>query len=91
MTEFGDVNLLLKLRNDKKNRMKKNVGNIDKMIRVVIAIIAGTLYFTGTVTGVLGYVALGVGAIMLLTAVMSRCPLFSIFGFSSCPFEVKKD
>ena len=71
--------------------MKKNVGNIDKIVRVIIAIIAGVLYFTGIVTGVLGYVALGVGAIMLVTAATSRCPLFSIFGLSSCPFEAKND
>ena len=70
--------------------MKKNVGNIDKVIRVVIAIIAGALYFTGTLTGILGYVALAVGVIMLATAAMSRCPLFSIFGLSSCPFEAKE-
>mgnify|MGYP003636485065 CR=1 FL=1 len=70
--------------------MKKNVGNIDKVIRVIIAIVAGALYFTGTVTGVLGYVALAVGVIMVATAAMSRCPLFAIFGFSSCPFEAKE-
>ena len=70
--------------------MKKNVGSIDKVVRVIIAIVAGALYFTGTVTGVLGYVALGVGVIMLATAVMGRCPIFSIFGMSSCPLESKE-
>ena len=70
--------------------MKKNVGNIDKVIRVLIAIVAGALFFTGTVSGVAGYVVLAVGAIMLVTAATSRCPLFSILGLSSCPLETKK-
>ena len=79
-----------KVKRIKKIDMKKNVGSIDKIVRIVIAIVAGALYFTGTVTGVLGYVALGVGAIMLLTAAMGRCPLFSIFGMSTCPMSSEK-
>lgn len=67
--------------------MKKNVGNIDKVVRVIIAIVAGALYFTGTVTGVLGYIALAVGVIMLATAAMGSCPIYSIFGMSSCPLS----
>lgn len=70
--------------------MKKNVGNIDKVVRVIIAIVAGYLYFSGTVEGVLGYVALAVGVIMLATAAMGRCPLFSIFGMSTCPLSNKE-
>lgn len=67
--------------------MKKNVGNIDKVVRVIIAIVAGALYFTGTVTGVLGYIALAIGVIMLATAAMGSCPIYSIFGMSSCPLS----
>lgn len=70
--------------------MKKNVGNIDKIVRVIIAIVAGALYFTGTVTGVLGYVVLAAGVIMLATSAISRCPLYTIFGMSTCPFEAKE-
>ena len=70
--------------------MKKNVGSIDKGVRIVIAILAAGAFFTGTVTGVLGYVALGVAAIMLATTFMSSCPIYSILGMSSCPMSAKK-
>ena len=68
--------------------MKKNVGSIDKGVRIVI--IAAGVFFTGTVTGVLGYVALGVAAIMLATTFMSSCPIYSILGMNSCPMSDKK-
>ena len=64
---------------------------MDKVVRVIIDIVAGVLNFTGTVTGIWGYVALGVGAIILMTARMSRCSLCSIFGWSSCPFESENE
>jgi len=38
--------------------MKKNVGNTDKIIRLVVAVALVALYFTGKITGTLGIVAL---------------------------------
>lgn len=64
--------------------MKTNMGNIDKVIRVLIAIAFSTLYFTGVVDGVLGYVLLALGAIFLLTSVISFCPLYALFKISTC-------
>jgi len=64
--------------------MKKNMGSIDKVIRVLVAIAFSILYFTGTVTGMFGYVLLGLGAIFLLTSVISFCPLYLPFGISTC-------
>ena len=51
--------------------MKKNVGSTDKIIRIVLAIVFAALFFTGTVTGVLGYVLLTLGAIFVLTSLRS--------------------
>ena len=64
--------------------MKKNMGIIDKVIRVIIAIAFSILFFTGTVEGVLGYVLLALGAIFLLTSVISFCPLYAPFKISTC-------
>ncbi len=64
--------------------MKKNMGSIDKIIRVLVAIVAAVLFFTGTVTGVLGYILLGGAAIFLLTSLVSFCPLYAPFGISTC-------
>lgn len=64
--------------------MKKNMGNADKIIRVVIAAIIGILYFTGTITGTLGIVLLVLAGIFVLTSFISFCPLYAPFGFSTC-------
>ena len=64
--------------------MKKNMGILDKSIRIIVAVILAVLYFTGTVTGTFGYVFLGRAAIFLLTSSISFCPLYAPFGISSC-------
>lgn len=65
--------------------MKKNLGNADRIIRVLLAIVFGVLYFTGTVTGTAGIVLLVLGAVFLLTSLISFCPLYAIVGLSTCP------
>jgi hypothetical protein len=65
--------------------MKKNMGSVDRIIRLVIAAIAVFLYVNGTVTGTLGIVALAVAAIFTLTSLISFCPLYAIVGLSTCP------
>lgn len=65
------------------------MGNTDKIIRIVVAIIAIALYFTGTLTGALGIVALVAAGIFLLTSFISFCPLYTILGISTCPLEKK--
>lgn len=64
--------------------MKTNVGTSDKIARIVIAGLMSVLYFTGIASGVWGYVALGVGAIMVLTAAVGTCPLYMLVGVNTC-------
>ena len=64
--------------------MKKNVGSIDKVIRIIIAIVAIYFAYTGKVESPWDYVLYAVGAIMVLTSILGACPLFSIFGINSC-------
>lgn len=63
--------------------MKKNLGSTDKIIRLILAVAFGVLYFTGTVTGTLGIVLLVVGAIFLITPLINFCPLYRILGIST--------
>lgn len=63
--------------------MKKNMGKIDKTIRIIAAILIGVLYYTGTITGTLGLVLLILGAVFLLTSFISFCPLYLPFGLST--------
>ena len=64
--------------------MKKNMGSVDRVVRIVVAAIFAGLYFTGTVTGTLGIILLGLGAVFLLTAFVGTCTLYLPFGISTC-------
>lgn len=65
--------------------MKKNVGSTDRIVRVVLAIVFGVLYFSGTVTGTAGIVLAVLGAVFLLTAMVGFCPLYTLVGVNTCP------
>ncbi|MEY3398258.1 MAG: hypothetical protein RL220_852, partial [Bacteroidota bacterium] len=68
---------------------KANMGSADKIIRIIIALIFGVLYFTGTVSGTLGYVLLGLGGVFVLTSAIGFCPLYTILGVRTCPAPKK--
>jgi hypothetical protein len=70
--------------------MKKNMSNIDRSIRVIVAIIIAALYFTGTLTGTLGIILLVVAGVFLLTSFVSFCPLYTLCGLSTCPIEKRE-
>lgn len=67
--------------------MKKNMGSTDKIIRILIALVIGVLYYTETINGTVATV-LGVLAIVfLLTSFISFCPLYLPFGINTCKKE----
>jgi len=59
------------------------MGTIDKVIRVLVAVVVGILYFTHTITGTLGIVLLVIAGIFVLTSLLSFCPLYLPFGIST--------
>ncbi len=63
--------------------MLKNMGYIDRSIRVVIGIVAVilALLFVGGAWGIVLWV---VAAIMLVTAVFGSCIIYRPFGISTC-------
>jgi len=68
--------------------MKANMGSVDRIGRVLLAVVFAVLYFTGTITGTIGIVLLVLGAVFLLTSAIGFCPLYAPFGISTC--SVKK-
>ncbi len=64
------------------------MGNTDRIIRLIIAGTLALLWFQQIITGTWGYVALAVAGIFLLTSFVSFCPIYSLFGISTC--KVKK-
>lgn len=65
--------------------MKKNMSSADRIIRLIISVIMVALYFTNVVGGTIGIILLVVAGVFTLTSLISFCPLYAIFGISTCP------
>jgi hypothetical protein len=64
--------------------MKVNMGSIDRIIRLIIAVILAAFYFTDTITGTTAIVFLAIAAVFTLTSLFSFCPLYTLLGFNTC-------
>lgn len=69
--------------------MKKNMGNMDRMLRIIVAIVISVLYFTNVITGTLGIVLLVLAGVFVLTSLISFCPLYTLVGMNTC--KTKKE
>lgn len=65
--------------------MKANVGSIDRIVRIVAgvlllgyAVFGGAALGTTVVTGI-------IGAILVVTALIRVCPIYSVCGISTAP------
>jgi hypothetical protein len=63
--------------------MKKNMGLVDRIIRILIAVVVVILYFTNVISGTLAIVLLVFSGIFILTSIIGSCPLYMLFGFST--------
>lgn len=64
-------------------QMKKNMGNLDRALRVIVALAIVALYFTGTISGPVAIGLLAVGGIFVLTSIVGVCPLYLPFGINT--------
>jgi len=71
--------------------MKKNMGALDKIIRVVVAIVIVILFATHVVTHVWAIILLVIAGILLITSIIGFCPLYQILMINTCKKEPKKD
>ena len=60
---------------------------MNAFFQVLAAVLFIVLYVSGTVTGTLGLVLMIAAVIFALTALVSFCPLYTLFGMSTCPVE----
>lgn len=65
--------------------MKKNMGTIDKAIRFIIAAVIAGFYYAGIISGTWGIVLLVFAGVFVFTSLVSFCPLYTLFGISTCP------
>ena len=63
--------------------MKKNMGNADRIVRIVVGLIAlGAGFYLG-----MNYWVMGIGAVILVTGLMNSCPIYSMLGMSTASKE----
>jgi len=64
-------------------KLNKNMGTLDRIVRLVIAAAIAILYFTGNLSG-LAAIILGILAVIfVVTSLVSFCPLYLPFGLST--------
>lgn len=67
--------------------MKQNMGNIDKIVRILLALVVMVLYFTDQISGLTAIIGMILSGIFILTSLIGFCPLYLPFGIST----LKKD
>jgi len=63
--------------------MNRNLGNIDRTVRIVAGLAIGILILAGALTGLQAIILGVVAAVLILTSVVSFCPLYAAFRFST--------
>ena len=71
--------------------MKKNMGALDRGIRIVIAIIIGDLYFMDKINGILAIVLGIFSVIFIATSFIGSCPLYKPIGIRTTRSINKKE
>ncbi len=64
--------------------MKKNMGTIDRVFRILVAAVVAFLYFSHHINGLVATILGVVAAIFVVTGFIGTCPLYSLFGISTC-------
>lgn len=63
--------------------MTVNMANWDRIVRFVVALVFGYLFFAKMVTGTVGIILLIIAIVFLLTSFVGFCPLYKVFNFST--------
>jgi len=70
--------------------MEKNMGNNDKIFRVLVAVLVAILYFTGVIPGAIGIGLMVVAVIFVATSLLGFCPIYAATGMNTCSTKEKK-
>ena len=65
--------------------MEKNMGGIDRAVRILVGLALIALSLTGTI-GLWGWI----GVIPLATGLFASCPLYKLIGVNTCPLKNKQ-
>lgn len=60
--------------------MKKNIGSIDRVLRILVALAVGLAIATGSLVGIWAWILGILGVVFLLTAAVGTCPIYLALG-----------
>lgn len=63
--------------------MKKNMGTIDRVVRLLVVVVIAALYFTGHLSGMVAIILGIVAAAFFITSLLGWCPGYLPFGIST--------
>ena len=63
--------------------MKKNMGTVDRGIRLVLAIVVAILYFTGKISGIVAIVLGILALVFVITSLVGHCPAYTPLGIKT--------
>ena len=63
--------------------MKENMGKIDRILRIMLAVVIAVLFFTHLISGTLGIILLVLAGILFFTSLIGSCPLYIPFGIKT--------
>lgn len=71
--------------------MKKNMGIIDRGLRILAAVVVIVLYFTNVISGTIAIIGLVLSGIFILTSFVGSCPAYIPFGIDTREKKTKQD
>lgn len=63
--------------------MKSNMGNLDRVLRIIVALAVIALYFTHVISGMVAIIGLALAGVFILTSFIGTCPLYLPFGIDT--------
>lgn len=63
----------------------RNVGNLDRVVRGLPALVTAWMWSQGSLTGMPFIVATVVSAAFLMTSILGSCSIYYMLGWSTCP------
>lgn len=64
--------------------MAPNIGNADRLVRLVLALLIVSVYFSGVLPHITGIILLVIAGILVVTSLVRFCPLYAPFRFNTC-------
>lgn len=67
--------------------LKLNMNQTDRVVRLIVAALLSIMYYLDVIHGILGYIGLALAVIFVATAFVRFCPIYALFGWSTCKRE----